>query len=31
VTWAIVYPYPFFAVIVIGYNILFWGLDMDRI
>jgi hypothetical protein len=27
----IVYPYPFFAVIVIGYNILLWGLELDRI
>jgi hypothetical protein len=26
-----VYTYPFFAVIVIGYNILLWGLDMHRI
>jgi hypothetical protein len=26
-----IYPYPFFVVIVTGYNILLWGLDMDRI
>jgi hypothetical protein len=26
-----IYTYPFFAVIVIGYNILLWGLDMDSI
>jgi hypothetical protein len=26
-----IYPYPFFAMIVISYNILFLGLDMDRI
>jgi hypothetical protein len=27
----LMYTYPFLAVIVIGYNILLGGLDMDRI